>query len=151
MDDLIRQALRYNPDTGKLFWKGDFGARAKEGAEAGSIDSKGYVVIRLKGKNMKAHRVAFFLKTGKWPAGEIDHDNQIKNDNRWANLKDCTQLQNMQNRPLQVNNSTGYKGVVRRGDRFQGLVQKNKKRVSVGYFDTAEEANEACIKARACN
>lgn len=148
MDDVIRQALKYDPETGKLYWLETFGARAQKGDEAGSIDSKGYVVVRLKGKNMKAHRVAFFLKTGKWPTGEIDHDNQIKSDNRWLNLKDCTQLQNMQNRPLQVNNSTGFKGVVRSGSRFRGFVQKFKKRVSVGYFDSAEEANEACIKAR---
>lgn len=147
MDDLIKEYLSYNPQTGDLVWLKSFGP-VVSGDIAGSIDSKGYRVIRLKGKNMKAHRVAFFLKTGEWPKGQIDHDNLIKDDNRWVNLKDCTNLENMQNRPNQKNNTSGFKGVTRRGNRFQGLVQRFGKRVSVGYFDTAEEANAACVAAR---
>jgi hypothetical protein len=48
---------------------------------------------------------------GKWPAAGIDHINGNKSDNRWLNLREATQSQNMTNTGNRADNSSGYKGV----------------------------------------
>ena len=42
--------------------------------------------------------LAFALATGTWPNGVIDHINHIRNDNRMANLRDVSPLENRRNR-----------------------------------------------------
>lgn len=37
------------------------------------------------------------MVTGEWPTNMIDHDNGIRNDNRWINLKDATDRENQHN------------------------------------------------------
>jgi hypothetical protein len=58
-----------------------------------------------------AHRMAWLLMTGSWPADEIDHINHVKDDNRWGNLREATHQQNMKNQKMSRLNVSGYTGV----------------------------------------
>lgn len=45
------------------------------------------------------------------PSGFVDHKNQIRDDNRWSNLRHATPAQNVANSRIRSHNSSGYRGV----------------------------------------
>ena len=49
--------------------------------------------------------------TGKWPNGEVDHINGIRDDNRWCNLRDVTKSENQRNAKIRKVNTSGFNGV----------------------------------------
>jgi HNH endonuclease len=54
---------------------------------AGYVNSDGYRVIELDGREYYAHDLAWLHQTGEWPKGRIEHINGNRDDNRWSNLK----------------------------------------------------------------
>ena len=71
---------------------------AKAGQVASSVNALGYGRVKINGKSVLAHRLAWALHYGEWPDGAIDHINGIKTDNRLCNLRLATRAQNQQNR-----------------------------------------------------
>lgn len=161
-DDLtveqVRAALDYNPETGVFIRK----ARAElphfinkrcAGKPAGSVvwypgkPNKKYLAIKLYGRSRNAHRLAWLLFYGEWPAGHIDHINGNSLDNRIANLRLATNSQNHMNQRVRRDSKLGLKGVHRVGNRFQARIQKDGKRLNLGLFGTPEEAHAAYCKA----
>ena len=114
---------------------------------------KGYLYISVNGLTYVAHRLAWLYMTGKWPTVLIDHKNGDKMDNRFANLREATYLQNFWNRGKRSDNTSGYKGVSynRKLKKYGARVTVKKNGVTehnhIGVFDTAEEAYEAYKKA----
>lgn len=72
----------------------------------GSLDKDGYLIIKVKGKQFKAHRIVWFLHYGKFPLYEIDHINRNKLDNRIENLRDVPHLINLKNVKPVINKVT---------------------------------------------
>jgi len=66
---------------------------------AGYVDRRGYRFVRVDGKLLLAHRIAWALHYGVWPDGDLDHTNTDKSDNRIANLRLATRVQNNANAP----------------------------------------------------
>lgn len=102
------------------------------------------------------HRIIWCLVTGEDPGVfEIDHENNIKNDNRWTNLRLATHDHNNQNTNIQKNNSSGFKGVAwhkqRRAWRAYVSVGPRgaSKQISLGLHGTAEAAAAAVRVYRA--
>lgn len=93
----IAEALHYCPETGIFTSKVSRGA-TRVGNVAGTISDEGYRVLTVYGVRYKAGRVAVLLMTGEWPKGEVDHINRVKDDNRWANLRDVDASTNCLNR-----------------------------------------------------
>ena len=84
----IIEYLSYNESTGDLTWIKSPARKTKIGDIAGSINNKtGYIQVQFKGKMYKAHRIIWFIKTGKQPVNLIDHKNNCKIDNYWYNLR----------------------------------------------------------------
>lgn len=71
----------------------------------------GYSGIMFEGRAVYAHRLAFFLMTGKWPLQQVDHINGDKKDNRWINLREASASQNKANENRRSTNTSGLKGV----------------------------------------
>ena len=128
--DEISKLLKYDPETGKLFWLPrpvemfpketkfcggiELLARSWNTKNAGKEVTRttlGYICPRILGRNYAGHRVAWLLHYGKWPEHHIDHINGIKTDNRITNLRDVPREANMQNMRLQKRNKTGVPGV----------------------------------------
>src|SRR6267142_482821 len=95
--DELKSILHYDPDTGIWTWLINHRSVSK-GSTAGYRNVDGYWIIIYKDKRYRAHRLAFLYMTGKLPIDEVDHKNEIKDDNKWKNLRECTGQQNKHNR-----------------------------------------------------
>ncbi len=143
----VREVLDYSPDTGTFVWKIFMNSRAPKGRQAGRIGTPGYYIIRLDGRDYLAHRLAWFYVYGSWPPEEIDHINGIPIDNRITNLRCATRGQNAANARRAKNNTSGFKGAYWQHGRWQAIISVNKQRMSLGFFDSAEEAHAAYCSA----
>lgn len=100
----VRKYFSYSAETGKI-------ERSDRKNSCGSIDKDGYLILKIKGKQFKAHRIAWFLYYGVFPTFEIDHINHSRTDNRIENLREVTRKENVYNTIHQVNEDTGVIGV----------------------------------------
>ncbi|MBF1299651.1 MAG: HNH endonuclease [Parvimonas sp.] len=110
--EYIFKNFSYNPLTGKI-------TRNDRKNSNGSFDKDGYLIIKIKGKQFKAHRLAFLLYYGYFPKKEIDHINRIRTDNRILNLREVTRLENIKNITKKINENTGEVGIYL--DKTKGL------------------------------
>lgn len=106
----ILSNLIYQPANGIFRWKRRSGGKATRGRLAGSVNSRGYVCIKVNGKNMTAHRIAFYLLHG-WLPEEVDHIDGDKLNNSAVNLRASSKSQNQHNSRMRKDNSSGVKGV----------------------------------------
>lgn len=145
----LKELMHYSPDTGVFTWAQARG-RVKAGDIAGVLHHDGYILIKTGGKMYLAHRLAWLYKTGSWPADMIDHINQNKADNRWCNLREATRSQNSQNTGLQVNNTSGVRGVNwhKQEGKWRVRFALNGKRYSFGAYDDLETAAAVAAGAR---
>ena len=136
------QAFSYDPETGIFRYKIVRTYHHKVGAIAGYKDPLGYVILRLDGLAYGAHRLAWFYVYGEPPRNNIDHANGICDDNRICNLRDATQSQNLCNKRIQSNNTSGYKGVTwhKGAQKWMAAAAFKKKQYYFGLYDTALEA-----------
>lgn len=84
------------------------------------------------------------------PAGmHVDHINHNKLDNRRSNLRTCTNMQNQWNSSKHIDNTSGHKGVSwsKSEKKWQVLIQHNKNRKHLGFFNDKELAAKAYNKA----
>lgn len=141
---VLKEHLSYDPETGVFTWLKPTSKRVRVGDIAGYADLTGeskktYIRIVINGNKYYAHRLAFLFMTNSIP-DVIDHENNNGLDNRWSNLRDCTSSQNACNRKLQVNNTTGVKGVTIENHKYRARVSLDGVRYTVGLFDTIEKA-----------
>jgi len=116
---------------------------------AGSIDNKNYFRLTICQKSYQLHRVIWLWHYGELPTNDVDHIDGNPSNNKIENLRLATRSENLGNTKIQKNNTTGFKGVsfYKRTCKFQSRIQKNKKLVHLGFFDTPEEAHEAYKQA----
>lgn len=163
MDEQLINALRehfeYNENTGMLIrkkivdhdYKNNVGDEVTSTTKYKHIE---YYTFRFLGNTYKAHRVIWAIVYGYMP-DTIDHRDGNGLNNKLDNLREVTQASNCKNRRNQVNSSTGYSGITVIPSRTAGkpprylarINPSSGKRISLGRFDTFEEAVEARKKA----
>lgn len=77
----------------------------------GSLDKDGYLILKIKGKQFKAHHIAWLLCYGDFPKQELDHINRNRIDNRIGNLRESDRAEQAKNSYHRVNPLTGVTGV----------------------------------------
>jgi hypothetical protein len=102
--------------------------------------------IHVNGRHYRSSRLAWLYMTGSWPV-EIDHANLNRADDRWTNLREATRPQNNWNTRTPLTNTSGYKGVSRKRDKWRARIKVNGREISLGHFDTPERAFIAYIFA----
>lgn len=162
--ELLRQLLRYEPETGKLYWrernvdmfkdghcksfnsqfanKEAFTFTGRDGYKHGNI---------LNQKPYLAHRVIWAIIHGEWPLNHIDHVNGIRDDNRIENLRDVSRSENQKNQKRPANNTSGVVGIswANREGKWHAYINIDKRRKSLGYFTDFNKAIDARKKAEA--
>ncbi len=153
-DETVRLWLRtkysYDPNTGIIT------DRAKDVSVGGINKKTGYLFVMLYEPliNLRAtaygHRLAWFLHHGEWPERDLDHENNNRADNRIANLRLATSVQNAQNK-LKASRygnracHSKFKGVCwhKRDLCWVAYIKVNGKRIHLGEFLEEAKAAEA--------
>jgi hypothetical protein len=147
----LREYLDYAPETGILRWKRQRG-RAIAGRIAGQQPREdGYCRLKILGRSVYAHRVAFALANGRWPQQYCDHINGDRSDNRARNLREATAAENAHNAKTSANSKSGAKGVYfdKHAKRWRARVAHKRRYYYCGSHDTAAQAQEAVCRKRA--
>jgi len=145
----LKERLHYDPDTGIFTWRVTLNNAVKKGFVAGYKRTSGYRSIVVDGKKYFSHRLAWLYIRGTWPAHQIDHINNVKDDNRICNLRESTHGQNQHNVGKRTDNTSGYKGVTfcRALKKYKAQIQINRKNTHLGYFVCPKEAHAAYCAA----
>lgn len=156
----LSQLLEYCAETGRLIWKArpleffDDSKRSKEWSAklwnsrlAGKPalncpTASGALAGNILAIHALAHRVAWAIHYGEWPAHHIDHINGNRSDNRIENLRDVRQAVNNRNAKRRKDNSSGFAGVYKYKNRWIAHLRIDGRQEVIGRFDTAEEASE---------
>ncbi|MDH2092319.1 HNH endonuclease [Rhizobium pusense] len=156
---LLRQLIRYDSDTGKLFWlertasafhlvcqftdkqprdpyRRRWNTRYAEQEAFTTTGIGGYKEGAVCDVRLFAHQVIWALQSGSWPAGEIDHINGIRTDNTWVNLRLTTKSGNCQNASRRSDNKSGITGVFwnTQKQRWFAVIHHNGKHKHLGSF-----------------
>lgn len=156
----LNRLLRYEPDTGKLFWRertldqvrvtarrlpehcvAMFNAQFA-GKEAFTARmSKGYLHGMVNQVPYQAHRVIYKMMTGEEPP-EVDHEDHDRANNRWANLAAVNHAANSRNQKRSAANTSGVTGVSwhTRDLSWNAHCRIDGRQRSLGYFDSLEDA-----------
>lgn len=137
----LKELLHYDPETGAFIWRVARRGPAGVGDVAGTLRVTGYITIGIDGRIYRAHRLAFLYMGVSLPP-QVDHENHIRNDNRWVNLSPATSFINQRNCTLHKNNQSGVTGVHwhKYFRKWTATIGFNKKRYHLGRFNDKEEA-----------
>ena len=165
--EVLCQILRYETDTGKLFWKErglewfnaekqtrEHNAAIWNGKNAGkeafiTALPLGHRYAGIFGQKYLAHRVAWKMAYGTDPIG-IDHIDGDPTNNQILNLRLASFAENARNRTHKSNNSSGVRGVTWHtpSRKWWARVTLNDKTHSLGLYKTIDEAAVVVYEAK---
>ena len=160
--ELLRKLLRYDPETGKLFWRerpvemfldakkpkqicASWNARFAGQQALTHVQSSGYLQGSVGNKSFRAHRVAYAIYYGRWPVNQVDHIDHNRSNNTIKNLREVSNTQNAKNKRMSPRNTTGVTGVVfsKELGKYLSYICVAGKSKYLGCFETIEGAAEA--------
>lgn len=113
--------------------------------------SYAYFITKKNRTSIRLHQLICKLKYGEYDKEKFvpDHVNRNGLDNRRVNIELKTYSENNRNRSIQKNNKSGKTGVSfhKRDKRWRAYIKVNRKDISLGYFDTYEQACNARLEA----
>lgn len=144
--DYLRQRLRHDPETGKMYHTscGAMPGRflpSYVGREAFTVrGGSGYLHGKIAGRSILAHRVIWALHHGEWPTARLIHINGDRTDNRIANLR----LENTQDR-ARGSRTAGSVGVTfdKASGKWRAQFQARGVIYRLGAFSALEDAVSA--------
>ncbi len=148
----LKSLVEYSPITGIFRW-----AISRPGCRKGDIcgrlSAHGYIEIGLLGRLWKAQRLAAIYMTGEMPENGVDHIDGDRYNNRWSNLRLCTQSQNMGNVGVRKNNTSGHPGVTfdKARGKWRAQIRLAGTKTNLGRFESFNDAVAAHNKAHMKN
>lgn len=155
--EYVRSLFEYDPETGVLTWKGrprehfstdrawkSTNARMAGKITACSVNSDGYSQVGIDRCVHKAHRIIWLLVHGEMPE-EVDHENGVRTDNRLANLRAATRLENMKNKAVRRDSRSGVAGVSwhEKDRRWIAYIRSGGRQIRLGAFTDFADACSA--------
>lgn len=144
----VNKLLSYDEFSGVLMWRISRGSR-KFGEEAGTVmvtnAGKSYRQIQINEKIYLAHRLAWLLLTGEFPAEQIDHIDGDGLNNAAENLRAVSGAENHKNTRKPANNTSGIVGVCwhKRHSKWVAQIQINGRLIHLGCFESFDDAAKA--------
>ena len=112
-----------------------------------TLDGHGYVCRNNRGKLERLHSLTIEKNIGRKVPSDmyIDHVNECKTDNRLCNLRIVSPKDSAKNMPIKRTNTSGFTGVCpsKKGRPYRAYITINKKQISLGTYNTAEDAARA--------
>jgi len=145
----LKELLEYNPKTGIFTWLKPK-QKVRKCLIAGGICKKtGYRHVGVDGKPYPASRLAWFYMEGYWPENLIDHENRIRDDNRWINLRHVSRVCNVINCGISKRNKSGVIGVSwnKNTNKWESQIQVSGKKIHLGHFVEKVDAVKVRWKA----
>ena len=155
--DALKSYVRYEPETGKLFWL----PQSRDRFESDGIfkswntkyankeafiytNARGYRLGNFNGIQYMTHRLIWRLVTGNEPR-EIDHINGDRADNRWCNLREVSRIENSRNKGVSSKNKSGHLGIYWSGRKqaWVARITATGRELYLGCFPRIEDAVEA--------
>jgi hypothetical protein len=139
--------LHYDPQTGLFTRVATVNGRSPWfiGRIVGVANSRGYLQARVYGRSYLLSRLAWLYMMGRHPEGEIDHIDRNPKNNTWVNLRDVPRSVNMKNRRTLIGKTSAFRGVSRRGSKWQVVVRIEGRLTFLGQY--ADEAEAGRIAA----
>lgn len=147
----LREVLNYDPETGVFTWKERLSNRIHVGDVVGWKNNKENdksIETSIEGRRYPLHRLAWLYVYGEWPADLIDHINGNARDNRIANLRPASKLENNWNTKKSKRNTSGYKGVSfnKAMGRWVASIRTVDGQLTLGYFEDREKAHAEYVR-----
>ncbi|MGL4811906.1 MAG: HNH endonuclease [Beijerinckiaceae bacterium] len=163
----LRSVLRYEPETGRLYWlhrpvsmfrdgkktalhnATNWNARFSGKEAFAALSNEGYRCGMMDGHHVRAHRVIWAMQTGEWPEKLVDHIDGDKANNVWRNLRAATKAENGRNRQPSRSGSSKFLGVhlYKTRSKWAAQIKANGKIKALGYFRCETAAALAYNKA----
>ena len=146
----LLEVLAYDKEIGTFINKVTRGGRAVKGNSPGHTGNEGYLEICIDGYGDQAGRLAWFYCKKAWPKGEVDHEDQDPSNNRFSNLRDVSLSDNLKNRSLRIDNTSGLAGVgveEKYEKPWYAFIQVEGKQKHLGRFKTFEKAKAVRLAA----
>lgn len=142
----IKQHIKYDAKNG-CFYRKQTNNQHKVGEIAGNKRKNGYVILKVCGVNILAHRLVWLFEYGEWPKECLDHIDGDKSNNKIKNLREATYAQNKCNSKVRKDNELGLKGVNfdKKLKRYRARIFYNGKNLSLGSYNTKEEAHAVYV------
>jgi len=146
--EYLKSILSYDPETGIWIWKTHYFIRLV-GAVAGSVKKRdGYRRIKINNIEYMSARLACLYMKGRWPIEEMDHEDTIRSNDKWINLREATRADNTRNRNAKITSIIGLKGVkLTTSGKYEAAIRSKENYQYLGTFDTPEEAAKAYADA----
>jgi hypothetical protein len=140
--DRLKSILRYDPDTGRLFWIAARRNKIQPGSMAGNLNPDGYRRIKIDGRQFFVHKIVWLYVHGVMAKDQLDHINHCKDDNRIENLREVSNQENHRNQPIYKNNTSGVPGVYwkKPANKWQARIMTGMGIKNLGYFKDYFEA-----------
>lgn len=136
--------FRYDPKTGKLYWKIRPSNNVLIGRDAGSEYSDRHTRYRrifIKKKSYMAHRIIWLMKFGEWPKNEIDHLDGNGLNNCISNLRDVSGSVNCRNRKMRSDNKFGATGIRKNKNRWVAMIRDHDGQLRhIGSYKSKDDA-----------
>ena len=161
--ELLRKLLRYEPETGELFWRERtvdmfptqgsqriWNTRYSGKPACSGIDINGYKRVCVLYERFFSHRVIWAMQTGAWPEIGLDHIDRDRLNNRIENLRLATQKENLANVTAHKDSTSKYVGVSwhKRDKAWRAVIGDGYKTTHLGYFASEIEAARAYDAAK---
>jgi hypothetical protein len=151
---VLLQLLRYEPETGKLYWRErgpewfsaghrtietysrQWNARWARKEAFNRVRADGYMGGKILGTEYLAHRIIVKMMSGVEP-DEVDHINGVRTNNRWDNLRNVTKSGNQRNCSRRKDNKSGVTGVHwhKASGKWYATIYATGKQERLGTFD----------------